>query len=117
MLDKVRPDTKTRILNTHYMMPPASLVVELMTDGETDEAIFPFLIERHREAGLIPIVALKESTGFVFNRIWAAIKRETLKVIQEGVSTPEAIDEVFMTMYGAKQGPVCCLSKLNVSCI
>lgn len=105
MLEKVKQETKTRILNTHYMMPPASLIVELMTDGHTAEDIFPFLAARHKEAGLHPIVALKESTGFVFNRVWAAIKREVLKVIQEGVSTPEALDAVFMEMYGAKQGP------------
>lgn len=109
MLSKVKPETKKRILNTHYMMPPATMVVELMTDGHTDQAIYPFLSERLREAGLHPIVALKESTGFVFNRIWAAIKRETLKVLQEGVSSPEAIDSVFMEMYGSKQGPVCLL--------
>lgn len=116
MLEKVKPETKKRILNTHYMMPPQALVVELMTDGHTDENVFPFLTDRLREAGLHPIVALKESTGFVFNRIWAAIKRETLKVLQEGVSTPEAIDAVFREQYGAKQGPVCFMpSLLNLS--
>lgn len=88
------------------MMPPEALIVELMTDGKTEPAIFPWLEERHKEAGLHPIVAMKESTGFVFNRIWAAIKREVLKVIYEGVSTPDQIDKVFMEMYGARQGPV-----------
>lgn len=87
------------------MMPPEALIVELMTDGHTSEKIFPFLIERHKEAGLHPIRALKESTGFVFNRVWAAIKREVLMVLMEGVSTPKEIDHVFREMYGAKQGP------------
>lgn len=106
MLEKVSENAKHRILNTHYMMPPTALVVELMTDGQTAPAIFAFLIDRHREAGLHPIRALKESTGFVFNRVWAAIKREVLKVLQEGVSTPDQIDAVFKEMYGAAQGPV-----------
>ena len=80
-------------------MPPEAVIVELMTDGYTHQEIFPFIIERQKEAGLHPIVALKESTGFVFNRIWAAIKRETLKVLEEGVSTPAEIDRVFKEQY------------------
>lgn len=68
MLDKVDDETKKRILNTHYMMPPDNRIVELMTDGFTDEAIFPFYVERLKECGMSPIVAHKESTGFVFNR-------------------------------------------------
>lgn len=65
-----------------------------MTSGHTDEAIFPFVTDRYKECGLHTVVALKESTGFVFNRIWAAIKRECLGVLAEGVSTPDVIDAI-----------------------
>lgn len=87
------------------MMPPEALIVELMTDGVTDEDLISWLFERHKDAGLHPITAHKESTGFVMNRIWAAIKRETLKVLEEGVSTPSEIDRVFKEIYGARDGP------------
>lgn len=63
------------------------------------------MFERQKDAGTHPIIAWKESTGFVFNRIWAAIKRETLSVLREGVSSPSEIDRVFREMYGARQGP------------
>lgn len=80
--------------------------MELMTSGHTSPGIFPFLAERHKEAGLHPVVALKESTGFIFNRIWAAIKREVLAVLAEGVSTPETIDSIWIEQYvGRKVGP------------
>lgn len=69
-------------------------VIELMTDGQSDEAIFPFLVERLKAIGYHPIVARKESTGFVINRLWAAIKRETLTILSEGVSVPEELDSV-----------------------
>jgi hypothetical protein len=39
---------------------------------------------------LLPFHVLKESVGFIFNRIWTAIKRESLAVVAEGVSTPLA---------------------------
>lgn len=77
-----------------------------MTCGHTYPAIFPFLADRHREAGLHPVIALKESTGFIFNRIWAAIKREVLSVLAEGVASPETIDDMWIEQYvGRKVGP------------
>lgn len=74
------------------------MIVELMTDGHTAETIFPFLVERQKEAGTLPYVARKESTGFIFNRLWAAVKRETLTILAEGVSTPEEIDSMWYEM-------------------
>ncbi|THZ22006.1 3-hydroxyacyl-CoA dehydrogenase [Aureobasidium pullulans] len=100
MIVKVNDDTKTRILNCHYMMPPVNQVVELMTDGHT----FPELI--------YPYIAVKESTGFIFNRIWAAIKRECLMVLAEGVSTPEQLDKAWMEILGCSFGP--CMSMDSV---
>lgn len=89
MLENVGGETRKRILNTHYMMPPDNRIVELMTDGETDGDIFPFYVERLKKVGMHLIVARKESTGFVLNRIWAAIKRECLMVLAEGVTSPK----------------------------
>lgn len=76
-----------------------------MTDGHTEENIFPFYAERLREVGMHPIIAQRESTGFVFNRIWAAIKRECLTVLAEEVSSPEQLDSVWCEMFGSKAGP------------
>ena len=106
MLEKVGPEARKRIMNTHYMMPPDNVVVELMTDGETDADTFPFYVDRLKEVGMHPIVAQKESTGFVFNRVWAAIKRECLTILSEEVSTPEELDRVWIEMFsGGKAGP------------
>jgi 3-hydroxyacyl-CoA dehydrogenase len=105
MLEKVGKGARKRIMNTHYMMPPDNRIVELMTDGETEEDLFPFYAERLREVGMHPIVAQRESTGFVFNRMWAAIKREALTILAEEVSTPEQLDSVWMEMFGSKAGP------------
>lgn len=105
MISEISEDTKRRVLNTHYYMPPENMVVELMTDGFTDSAIFPFLSDRFRESGAKPYVARKESTGFIFNRLWAAVKRETLMILSEGVSDAEEIDSLWTEMFikgGAK---------------
>ena len=99
MLDKVDPSRRHRILNTHYYMPPDNQVVELMTCGETQQEVLDFLKAQLRDAGMYPAVARKESTGFIFNRLWAAIKRESLLILAQGVSEPREIDQLFLTMF------------------
>ncbi|KAL7622780.1 hypothetical protein AAE478_006459 [Parahypoxylon ruwenzoriense] len=99
MLEKVSDATKARILNTHYFMPPATMIVELMTDGYTHPAILTFMAQRQKEAGTIPYIAQKESTGFIFNRLWAAVKREILTILSDGVSVPEEIDGMWKHMF------------------
>jgi len=99
MLDKVDPSRRHRVFNIHYMMPPTNRAVELMTCGETHKDILPFLKTTLEDVGLLPAVARKESTGFIFNRLWAAIKRETLQILAEGVSEPQEIDKLFLHMF------------------
>lgn len=64
MVEKLNDEDKKRVLNVHYTMPPVR-VTEFMTSTFTDPAIFPFLEEKHREVGLLPATARKESTGYV----------------------------------------------------
>ncbi|KAI9832014.1 MAG: hypothetical protein M1819_004558 [Sarea resinae] len=106
MLSKVRPGTHGRVLNMHYFMPPDLRVVELMTSGSTEPEIFPFLMDVLKGLEMFPVTVRKESTGFLFNRIWAAIKRECLLVLADGVGTPEDIDAIWHEMWdNSKVGP------------
>ncbi|TVY32773.1 3-hydroxyacyl-CoA dehydrogenase-like protein [Lachnellula subtilissima] len=97
-------EKKYRVCNTHYFMPPIMNPVEIMTCGHTDPAIIQHLMEATKAVGFTPVHAKKESTGFIFNRIWAAMKRESLLVIQDGVATPEDIDTLFVSNFSAKVG-------------
>ncbi len=117
MVGGLREETRRRILNTHYFMPPSQRLVELMTDGETDPEIFPFYVERLKEVGMHPIVAKKESTGFVMNRIWAALKRETLMELSEGVCEPEELDRAFMEMFGTRVGPCALMDMVGLDTV
>ncbi len=99
MLDEVRPTRRERVANMHFTMPPGIRTVELMTDGETAPELFPFLTRVLDECGMIPVTARKESTGFIFNRLWAAIKREILFILAEGVSSAEEIDLLWQNMF------------------
>ncbi|CAP98255.1 Pc22g09670 [Penicillium rubens Wisconsin 54-1255] len=106
MLVKVSDKRKRKIFNIHFTMPPAIRTVELMTCGETDPEIFPYLETVLGECGMLPVTARRESTGFIFNRIWAAVKREITQILYEGVSDPGQIDLLWEHMF--KNGPLPC---------
>lgn len=101
--DSVR--NPARLLNTHFLMPPDINPVELMSCGQTDPAIIPLLKELLPSYGLTPYVVRRESMGFIFNRIWAAIKRETLAVVAEGVATTQEVDAIYAQATGMPYGP------------
>ena len=96
---------RERVVNMHFYMPPGTPAVEIMSCGETDPAVLDLLMERTPAYGLVPFRAERESTGFIYNRIWAAIKREALAVVAEGVSTPQDVDRIFTLCLGAPYGP------------
>ena len=84
-----------RVLNTHYQQPPELNAVELMSCGKTDGGVIDALMEKLPRCGLVPFRVRRESDGFIFNRIWAAIKRECLMVVEEGVASPEDVDAMW----------------------
>jgi 3-hydroxybutyryl-CoA dehydrogenase len=96
---------KSRLCNMHFYMPPDSNGVDLMSDGETDRGLLDTLLAVLPEFGVHPFEARKECTGFIFNRIWAAIKRESLAVVAEGVARPEDVDGMFKVTLGVPAGP------------
>ncbi|KAJ5674210.1 Dehydrogenase multihelical [Penicillium macrosclerotiorum] len=106
IVSKVSSERKKRILNTHFTMPPTIRTVELMTCGETDPGVINYLEDVLGECGLLPVAARRESTGFIFNRLWAAIKREILNILSDGVSDPSEIDLLWEHMF--KNGPLPC---------
>ena len=102
-LDKV--DHPERVLNIHFYMPPKQNAVDVMSCGKTDRDVIDFVMATLPRFGLYPFEARRESTGFIFNRVWAAVKRESLEVVAEGVSTPQEVDRMFEINTGSAAGP------------
>jgi 3-hydroxybutyryl-CoA dehydrogenase len=100
-----RVEHPERVLNMHFSMPPEQNAVDLMSDGRTDPGIMELLKRELPRYGVFPFEAHRKSTGFIFNRIWAAIKREALEEVAEGVSTPQDIDEMWKINMGGSAGP------------
>jgi 3-hydroxybutyryl-CoA dehydrogenase len=106
-----------RVANTHYYdgLPEVN-VVEVMSCGKTSDEVIARLFERLPAYGLLPFHVLKESVGFIYNRIWAAIKRESLAVLAEGVSTPQVVDQLFQTIMGSL-GPFRRMDKVGLDVV
>ncbi len=106
-----------RVMNMHFQMPPQALAVELMTDGQTDEDLLDVAAAQLKTYGLFPFIARKPSTGLIANRIWAAIKRESLAVVAEGVATPQDVDQLFKIMLHTAFGPFEMMDKVGLDVV
>ncbi|KAJ7082584.1 hypothetical protein C8R44DRAFT_688525 [Mycena epipterygia] len=102
MFEKVK--NKERLVNTHYYMPPQALPLEIMPNPYTDPAIIALLLKESPRHGLRTYHVEKESVGLLFNRIWAAIKRESLYVVAQGVSGPAQVDGIMKDVLGMNRG-------------
>lgn len=107
----------TRFLNLHFAMPPVQNFIEIMGSGQTDQELFDFMLEHMSTYGLQVVPVYKESTGFAINRVWAAIKREVLTVLGEGVSDPEAIDAAFKELTQGTVGPVEMMDRVGLDTV
>jgi 3-hydroxybutyryl-CoA dehydrogenase len=88
-------------------------VVEVMSCGKTTDEVIAHLFELLPAYGLLPFHVLKESVGFIFNRIWAAIKRESLA---EGVSTAQVVDQLYQRVMGSL-GPFRSMDKVGLDVV
>jgi 3-hydroxyacyl-CoA dehydrogenase len=65
-----------------------------------------------------PYIAKKESTGLIFNRLWAAIKREILYILAEGVSEPEEVERLWLEMWqNSPIGPVRLMDQVGLDTV
>jgi 3-hydroxybutyryl-CoA dehydrogenase len=87
-----------------------------MSCGKTTDEVIARLFERLPTYGLLPFNVLKESVGFIYNRIWAAIKRESLAVVAEGVSTPDVVDRLFQILR-SNDGPFRIMDKVGLDVV
>lgn len=96
--------TPSRFLVTHWINPAEIIpLVEVapspMTSRETIEEAVDFL----RRCGKTPVVC-GDSPGYVSARLQAALMNEALRIIGEGVASPEAVDTALMAGIGFRLG-------------
>jgi 3-hydroxyacyl-CoA dehydrogenase len=81
------------------------LAIEILASPQTEISIVPLLMEQCSLHGFKPFQVKQESNGYIYNRIWAAIKREALLVASEGVASPAEIDGIYKEVLKTPKGP------------
>lgn len=95
-----------RVLNTHFYPPVWQRpMVELMRGTASSDETIERVRRFARGIAMTPLLVQKESTGFLFNRVWRAIKRETLHVVDEGIASVDDVDRAWMIAMGMPIGP------------
>lgn len=114
---RMTPQGRKRVANTHFYMPPVQNPVEVAGCDETEAATIDVLMRVLPEFGFIPFLVKKESVGFIFNRVWAAVKRECLEVVATGVATPEDVDGIYRANLGAPLGPFELMDRIGLDVV
>jgi len=107
-----------RVLNMHfYGYPWRRSVLELMKGSyTTDEAIEKARAYSH-SIDVYPLMVLRESTGFIFNRVWRAIKKECLRVADTGVADFMDVDRAWMSLYKTDIGPFGMMDRVGLDVV
>jgi 3-hydroxybutyryl-CoA dehydrogenase len=110
-----RPD---RVLNMHFYSGPwRRQIVELMRGTSTSDETMLRAREFAEAIGVIPLVVLRESTGFIFNRVWRAVKRECLHLVDEEVASFEDVDRAWICLYGTEMGPFGMMDRVGLDVV
>ncbi len=95
-----------RLLNTHFFAPIwVRSMLELMSCGSTSDEVMETVYDFGISLGLVTAIVNGESKGFIINRIWRAVKRESLRVIDEGAASPEDVDRLWMMFFQTQYAP------------
>ncbi|KAH8805203.1 3-hydroxyacyl-CoA dehyrogenase [Xylogone sp. PMI_703] len=97
--------SQDRFVSLHSYWPPETPAIEIMGSEKTRPDIITLLKTETKMHGFEPFHVRVSSTGYIYNRIWAAIKREALFTLAEGVATPEEIDRIFKSVLKTPKGP------------
>ncbi|MEO8908081.1 MAG: 3-hydroxyacyl-CoA dehydrogenase family protein [Microbacteriaceae bacterium] len=89
-----------RFLGVHFSNPaPFIPGVELIPHAGTNEAAIAVVEEIVAATGK-ETARVKDSTGFVLNRLQYALFHEATQIVEEGIATPEDIDTIVRTTFG-----------------
>jgi 3-hydroxybutyryl-CoA dehydrogenase len=107
-ITKIAAATKrpNRVIGMHFMNPvPLMKLVEVIRGLDTSDETMETVVDVCKIMGKEPVEA-NDSPGFISNRILCPMINEAVFALQEGVGTPEAIDQVMKLGMNHPMGPL-----------
>src|SRR5438128_12462135 len=94
-----------RVVGMHFLNPaPVMKLVEVIRGSETSEDTLRLIKEVCMKLGK-EAVEVKESPGFVVNRLLVPMMNEAFNLLQEGVASPEDSDTAMKLGTNMPMGP------------
>ncbi|MBM4761566.1 3-hydroxybutyryl-CoA dehydrogenase [Bacillus sp. B15-48] len=95
-----------RVIGMHFMNPvPVMKLVEIIRGLATIDEVYKTVEDVTKTIGKVP-VEVNDAPGFVSNRILVPMINEAIFVLNEGIATKEAIDEVMKLGMNHPMGPL-----------
>ena len=107
-----------RLLSLHFHMPVWDAnVVDVMAHPGTDPEVVDIVTAFARRIGQIPIVARRESSGYVFNAMLVALFGAALRLAAGDVATVEDIDRAWMGIMKTPHGPFAIMDAIGLDTV
>ena len=87
-------DRPERVVGFHWLNPPhLTLPVEITRGAKTSEETMRATVALAQRIGRRPFRVERDTPGFLWNRLQMALVREAVHIVEQGVATPEDVDE------------------------
>jgi 3-hydroxyacyl-CoA dehydrogenase len=98
-----------QVLGWHWAQPaPVMRLAELVVHDDVDASAVALVSDLAARCGKNPVVVRDqpEAWGYVANRIQAATRREAQRIVDEGVASPEQVDQLVKDCFRWPMGPL-----------
>jgi 3-hydroxybutyryl-CoA dehydrogenase len=108
--------TANRMMGAHYFMPAEVVpLVEIVMGEKTELRFADQACALYKRIGKKPVLVKKDIPGFLANRIQHALMREALSLVQEGIASPEDIDDAVRYSFGFRYAAVGPMTQKEIS--
>ncbi|WP_299655895.1 3-hydroxyacyl-CoA dehydrogenase family protein [uncultured Tateyamaria sp.] len=92
-----------RALGTHWWNPPHMIpLVEVVKTEWTDPGLADTMMALLADAGKTPALVEKDVPGFIGNRLQHALWREAISLVENGICSAKAVDDVVKASFGRR---------------
>lgn len=113
LAESLSPARRSRFLGMHFSSPVSRMeFLELIGGPETADEVMDFADAIGRDVGKAPTRSA-DVAGFASNRLLFALLTEAIRLVEEGVATPEDIDATCRLALGHPVGPFRLMDRIS----
>lgn len=99
-----RPD---RVIGTHWFNPPPVMkLIEIVRGVETSDETVAVVTALAQRFGKETIVCEKDTQGFLTSRLIMILAVEAMRIVEEGIATPEDVNRACRLAFNHAMGPL-----------